>query len=42
MKSQTKSEQKEDKDESWERSTSGNNEPTWYVNIEEPIKSIKE
>ena len=41
MKSQTKSEQKEDKDESWERSTSGNNEPSWYVNIEEPIKSIK-
>lgn len=41
MKSQTKSEQKEDKDESWERITSGNNEPSWYVNIEEPIKSIK-
>jgi glycine/D-amino acid oxidase-like deaminating enzyme/nitrite reductase/ring-hydroxylating ferredoxin subunit len=41
MKSHTRSEQKEDKDESWERSTSGNNEPSWYVNIEEPIKSIK-
>jgi NADPH-dependent 2,4-dienoyl-CoA reductase/sulfur reductase-like enzyme len=38
MKSQTRL--KEEKDESWEKSTSGNNEPSWYVNLE-PIKSIK-
>jgi glycine/D-amino acid oxidase-like deaminating enzyme/nitrite reductase/ring-hydroxylating ferredoxin subunit len=41
MKSHTRLEQKEEKDESWENRTSGNNEPSWYTNIEEPIKSIK-
>ena len=40
MKSHTRLKQKEEKDESWENSTSGNNEPSWYANIE-PIKSIK-
>jgi glycine/D-amino acid oxidase-like deaminating enzyme len=28
-------------DENWEKSTSGKNESSWYVNIEKPIKSIK-
>lgn len=41
MKSHTRRRQKEEKDESWENSTSGNNEPSWYADIEEPIKSIK-
>ena len=40
MKSHTRPKQKK-KDESWENRTSGNNEPSWYANIEEPIKSIK-
>ncbi|MGH9982949.1 MAG: FAD-dependent oxidoreductase [Nitrososphaeraceae archaeon] len=40
MKSHTGRRRKEEKDESWENSTSGNNEPSWYANIE-PIKSIK-
>ena len=40
MKSHTRPKQKK-KDESWENKTSGNNEPSWYANIEEPIKSIK-
>lgn len=40
MKSHTRRRRKEKEDESWENSTSGNNEPSWYADIE-PIKSIK-
>jgi glycine/D-amino acid oxidase-like deaminating enzyme/nitrite reductase/ring-hydroxylating ferredoxin subunit len=40
MKSHTRRRRKEQKDESWENRTSGNNEPSWYADIE-PIKSIK-
>jgi glycine/D-amino acid oxidase-like deaminating enzyme/nitrite reductase/ring-hydroxylating ferredoxin subunit len=40
MKSHTRRRRKEEKDESWENSTSGDNEPSWYADIE-PIKSIK-
>jgi heterodisulfide reductase subunit A-like polyferredoxin len=40
MKSHNESKQKEE-DENWEKSTSGNNKPSWYAKVKEPIKPIK-
>jgi glycine/D-amino acid oxidase-like deaminating enzyme len=41
MKSHSRRRGKQEKNESWENWTSGNNEPSWYADIEEPIKSVK-
>ena len=41
MKSHSRRRSKQEKNESWENWTSGNNEPSWYADIEEPIKSVK-
>jgi glycine/D-amino acid oxidase-like deaminating enzyme/nitrite reductase/ring-hydroxylating ferredoxin subunit len=42
MKSIKESKLKEEEEhDSWETKTSGSNESSWYVNIEEPIKSVK-
>ena len=30
-----------DNNDSWEKKTSGNNEPSWYSNIEQPIKFVR-
>jgi ribulose 1,5-bisphosphate synthetase/thiazole synthase len=36
-----KQKEKENYKNSWENKTSGNKEPSWYANIEQPIKFVK-